>query len=408
MTKDPAQRPASAGVVVQTLEALLASGLSSDEVPTQISAIPVARLKKAKPKPAATAPTRPKVYLWGGVASAACVVIVAALWIAGVFAGDDASTVTNQAGITGGPPAPAGELPTLLNTTDGAARLQTGQADQRGVPVETTNSIGMALRYIPSGSYLRGSTQEQIKWAIEQATAEGLFDRYGPYIESENSETWNRRARIDQPFYMATTEVTVGQFRAFVEATGYKTLAETDGIGGINFTTGLGELDANWDNPGMTQNDSHPVINLTQPDCIAFCDWLSEKEGVTYRLPKETEWEFACRAGSLGRWCFGDDPSAFYEYGWCFYNSPNSTKPVAGRKPNTFGLFDMHGNAREWVLLDDGSTTDETGTGVVRGGSFTKPQILLRSASRVGFKAKSPYPYHGFRVLREVESDQSP
>lgn len=412
MAKDPGERPPSATVVVHTLEQLIASGLSSDDVPTLLASVPTARPSR-KPKPQSTTPAaRPKVFLWVGLGAAATAVVIGALFLSGVFSGNSTTDGTPAADAepTSGSDTPvaAGALPTLLNTTAGATRLQTGQAAQLGEPIDLTNSVGMAFRYIPSGSYLRGSTPEQTRWVIQQATAEGLYDRYAQYIDSEHSDGWHTRAHIKTPFYIATTEVTVGQFRAFVEATGYKTLTETDGIGGINFTSGVSELDASWDNPGMEQDDSHPVINLTQPDCIAFCDWLSEKEGVTYRLPRESEWEFACRAGSLGRWCYGDEPSAFYQYGWCYYNSPNSTKPVGKLKPNAFGLYDMHGNAREWVLLDDGSPANEEGTGVVRGGSFTKPQVLLRSASRVGFKAKSPYPYHGFRVLREIELAESP
>lgn len=65
----------------------------------------------------------------------------------------------------------------------------------------------------------------------------------------------------------------------------------------------------------------------------------------------------------------------------------------------------MHGNAREWVLLNSFATEGQFGAGVVRGGSFTKPAVLLRSASRIGFKVRSPYPYHSFRVLREITSD---
>ena len=139
MAKDPVQRPPSAAAVVKTLEQL-ASGLSDDDIPTRLDTVPIARPKRAKPK-AAAEPDRSMVYRWGGVAGAACVVLVAVLWIAGVFAGDDApadpAPGSNQAGITAGndTPDPAGELPTLLNTTDGAARLQTGQAEQFGVRV---------------------------------------------------------------------------------------------------------------------------------------------------------------------------------------------------------------------------------------------------------------------------------
>lgn len=312
------------------------------------------------------------------------------------------STTTGDSSSATGPGLVPGPDAMILNSSKAGAALQETQAEDYGQRVEMTNSIGMTLRYIPSASFRRGSTEEQIEWALEQVTAEGLFDRYGEYIEGERPQ---QVVRIDRPYYLASTEVTVGQFRKFVEASGYKTEAQTDGIGGISFSTGVSHPDINWDNPGMEQDDRHPVINITQADGMAFCKWLSEKEGYRYDLPTENQWEYACRAGSPGRWHFGDDPSQFYAYGWCYFNSPNGTKPVAQLKPNAFGLYDMHGNAREWVLLNDGTLADRFGTGVVRGGSFTKPQVLLRSASRVGFKVRSPYAYHGFRVLRAIESD---
>jgi formylglycine-generating enzyme required for sulfatase activity len=295
----------------------------------------------------------------------------------------------------------AGEsAPGLLISPAAAAKLQEMQAGKRGLPVEVSNSLGMVLRYVPAARFRRGTTDEQIEWALQQVTAEGLLDRYGDYILSEKPATL---VNIPRPFYLGATEVTVGQFRSFVEESGYKTTAESDGRGGIAFESGEYGAEFHWDNPGFPQGEENPVINITQGDALAFCDWLSEKEGKDYTLPSDDQWEFAARAGSGGRWCFGDDPSGFYDYGLCYNNSPNSTQPVAKLRPNSYGLHDMHGNAREWVLLNDGSAANEVGTGIVRGGSFTKPPVLCRSASRVGFKVSGPYPYHSFRVLLQLD-----
>ena len=276
--------------------------------------------------------------------------------------------------------------------------MQQAQADLIGIPLEVTNSVDMDMRYIPASICTLGSSIEQVQWALGRLAGSALAGRYADYI---NSEAPQRVALIDEPFRIGTTEVTVGQFRAFVDATGYKTVAEREGTG-YNYVTREQGPDFSWRNTGLAQDDTHPVVNLAQADCIAFCDWLSEQESEAYRLPTETEWEYACRAGSQGHWCFGDDENEFFRYGWSSMTAESSTHPVGQLRPNAFGIYDMHGNVREWVTLNDGSLSDADGTGVVRGGSFTKTPVLLRSASRVGFNTGSPYPYHGFRVVMDV------
>lgn len=121
--------------------------------------------------------------------------------------------------------------------------------------------------------------------------------------------------RITKPFYLGAYEVTVGEFRKFVEDSGYKTDAEKDGIDSWAFNTKTGKLEPEgrkpeytWRNPGWEQTDDHPVVNVTWNDAVAFCEWLSRKEGATYRLPTEAEWEYACRAGTTTRFWSGDDP----------------------------------------------------------------------------------------------------
>src|ERR1700740_2878613 len=113
---------------------------------------------------------------------------------------------------------------------------------------------------------------------------------------------------------MGAYPVTVGQFRAFVKDTGYQTDAEKDGKGGSGFntTTGSGEQkpEETWANPGFTQGDDYPVVEVSWNDAKAFCAWLSKKESKTYELPTEAEWEYACRAGTKTRfWCGDTDAS---------------------------------------------------------------------------------------------------
>ena len=112
--------------------------------------------------------------------------------------------------------------------------------------------------------------------------------------------------RITRPFYLGVTEVTRGQFRRFVDDAGYQTEAEKDGKGGCGWNEETKKFEQNprytWQNPGFEQTDEHPVVNVSWNDAQAFIGWLSRKEGKTYRLPTEAEWEYACRAGTTTRY----------------------------------------------------------------------------------------------------------
>ena len=120
-----------------------------------------------------------------------------------------------------------------------------------------------------------------------------------------------------------------------------------------------------WRNAGFEQTDEHPVVNVSWNDAVAFCKWLSRKEGKTYRLPTEAEWEYACRAGTTTRYYSGDDPETLAKVGnvadatakakfanWKYTIKASDgyvfTAPVGQFTPNAFGLYDMHGNAWQW------------------------------------------------------------
>lgn len=175
-----------------------------------------------------------------------------------------------------------------------------------------------------------------------------------------------------------------------------------------------------------------PAICMTQLAAKTFCDWLSAKTGRYYRLPTEAEWEYACRAGTTTAYSFGDNPDDLGDYGWFFDNSSERYQKVGKKKPNPWGLHDMHGNVSEWTL--DQYTTDFYGQAkgvvrnplrnptteypiVVRGGSWNDDPELLRSAARVGsapeWKKQDPQipksiwyftdaQFVGFRIVRPL------
>ena len=110
------------------------------------------------------------------------------------------------------------------------------------------------------------------------------------------------KVEITRPFYMGVSPVTRGQFAAFVDTEHYKTEAEVDGQGGFGFNAAAGKWEVNpeytWRHPGFDQTDEHPVVTVSWNDAVSFCTWLSKKEGKTYELPTEAEWEYSCRAGT--------------------------------------------------------------------------------------------------------------
>ena len=139
---------------------------------------------------------------------------------------------------------------------------------------------------------------------------------------------------------------------------------------------------------------------MTQHAARLYCRWLSAKTGRYYRLPTEAEWEYACRAGTTTAYSFGDDPQQLEEYAWYYENSDEAYHEVGLKKPNPWGLYDMHGNVAEWVLDQHtadfyGSQADQVANNplaiptelyprVVRGGSWDDPAEMLRSAARNG------------------------
>ncbi|WP_367870502.1 formylglycine-generating enzyme family protein [Luteolibacter sp. Populi] len=176
-----------------------------------------------------------------------------------------------------------------------------------------------------------------------------------------------------------------------------------------------------------------PAIAMTHHAASKFCEWLTAQTGHYYRLPTEAEWEYACRAGTMTAYSFGDDPAQLDEYAWSMANANYTYQKVGQKKPNPWGLFDMHGNVSEWCLdayLPDAYAKWQAGAKnpwnpavnryphVTRGGSyFDGGPETQRSAVRVpsdpSWKAIDPQnpksiwyftsaPWVGFRVVRPL------
>ena len=308
-------------------------------------------------------------------------------------------------------------------------------AKAAGVPVEITNSIGMKLVLIPAGEFMMGSAES----AEEVARA---FRDYGaPRASVFEDEHPRHRVRITEPFYLGVYEVTVGQFRQFVEETGYRTDAEKGtlfkGAVGIDPKTGKVGISAeySWRNAGFEQTDEHPVVNVSWNDAVAFCEWLSDKEGREYRLPTEAEWEYACRAGTTTRYYHGDDPedlatvgnvrdatlrARFPDFDWTIKAEDGYvfTAPVGNFKPNAYGLYDMHGNVAQWCSdwyghdyyknspVDDPQGPASGSYRVARGGCWYDIAALCRSACRDSDGPGNGGVHLGFRVAL-VAADES-
>lgn len=192
------------------------------------------------------------------------------------------------------------------------------------------------------------------------------------------------------PFWMNRTEITVGQFRNFVRATGYQTAAEK------------AKAVRTWKSPGFEVRSRQPVVYVTIGDAEAFCRWVGG------RLPTDAEWEYAARAGSAGRHYWGE--SIDDRYLWYRGNSDYHPHEVGRKLPNRWGLFDMEGNVWEWTLSQD---TGKEAMGNRRGGSWadcedidggpnrrSSPLIGISNYYKISVQLEHRYDDIGFRCVR--------
>jgi formylglycine-generating enzyme required for sulfatase activity len=265
------------------------------------------------------------------------------------------------------------------------ARLTYGNNAKKTI----TNTIGMKLNLIPAGTFMMGSP----------VTEEG---REAIHIGSEGQH----KVTISKAFYIQTTEVTQGQWKAVMGTEPWK---------GKSY---------------VKEGPNYAASYVSRNDAVAFSKKLSSNEGKMYRLPTEAEWEYACRAGTKTRWSFGDDEKELGDYAWHFDNThgvdDRYPHQVGLKKPNAFGLYDMHGNIGEWCsdwygadYYQQSREKDPQGPlkvqsekeggfkllgRVLRGGAWTgSGEYQFRSANRFWGTVHHPATTSGFRVVRELD-----
>ena len=224
---------------------------------------------------------------------------------------------------------------------------------------ESADAIGMQFKLIPAGKFIMGDVRGEDGWTPYEVT-------------------------LTKPFKMGVHEVTQAQYEQVM---------------GVN--------------PSHFKGANKPVEMVSWEDAVEFCRRLSElpaekEAGNVYRLPTEAEWECASRAGTTTKYSFGDYDSKLGDYAWYYDNSDRKTHSVGGKKPNAWGLCDMHGNVLEWCqdwmgAYPSGNVTDPTGpvegsSPVIRGGSWTDPAETCRSAIRFWSVPSDRGSYLGFRV----------
>jgi len=221
---------------------------------------------------------------------------------------------------------------------------------------------GIEMVFIPAGEFMRGSPSGE----------SGRHDYEGP----------QHRVRITKPFYLGKYEVTQGEWQRVMGS-----------------------------NPSYFKGDRNPVENVSWNDCQTFLS----KAGDGLRLPTEAQWEYACRAGTTSRFSFDESDSQLGEYGWYEENSAGRTHPVGGKRPNAWGLYDMHGNVREWCgdwydsgyyARSPGSDPQGPSSGtsrVFRGGSWCSEPEECRSAYRLGSTPDYAFSSVGLRVAAGLD-----
>ncbi len=261
-----------------------------------------------------------------------------------------------------------------------------GQLHGIDLAIGMRNSVGMTMVPITHGEYVMGSPTEESGRDDDEAQV---------------------KVTLTEDFYMAATETTVGQILQWVNDPAV-TLQED----WIDLKSEYGPIERRGNRYVLRggscifgQSEEQPMVEISWLGADAFCKWLSKKEGREYRLPTEAEWEYCCRAGTTTAYYWGNDLSQADPYAWYSSNSGGATRPVAGKLPNVWGLYDMAGNCWEWTsdwyAAERAGGTDPRGPSsrsgrAIRGGSWRNSD--LRSGIRVHGSPEDRDSILGFRV----------
>ncbi len=317
-------------------------------------------------------------------------------------------------------------------------------AGQTGVGQDSVTDTKSSSSEASEASVANEAEMKPYKESLQESSVElelvpipgGTFTMGSPDSEENRRADEGPQHTVQiAPFWMGKYEVTWDQYDTWGEKldiirrdlAGVQPTAEDLKVDGITRPTEP-YTDMSF---GMGKGD-RPAICMTQHAARTFCKWLSAKTGHYYRLPTEAEWEYAARAGTTTAYSFGDDPALLDEHAWYFDNTNDEYEKVGQKKPNPWGLYDMHGNVSEWVLdqyHEDAYAKREAVTTnpleipltlyprVVRGGSWQDDAEMLRSSVRVAsdaeWKEEDPQLpqsiwYHtnalgvGFRVVRPL------
>ncbi len=257
-----------------------------------------------------------------------------------------------------------------------------GDTVSKDLSLDLGNGVSLKLVHIPAGKFKMGNND----------TPPETIKKVGGKEEHLTDEYPAHEVTISKPFYMGIYEVTQAQWKAVMGTEPWK---------GEQY---------------VKEGPNYAATYVSWDDAVAYCKKLSEKEGKTYRLPTEAQWEYACRAGTKTMWSFGNDEKALGDYAWYEKNAYNAGEKYAHqvglKKPNAFGLYDMHGNVWEWCTdwyvpgsYSKTRQADPVGPAsgdarVQRGGGWSSAVKRCRSAARIG-RSPSDYrgSYLGFRVV---------
>ncbi len=241
-------------------------------------------------------------------------------------------------------------------------------ADANTLRLDVGGGVMLELVRVPAGEFMMGSSLGEVDYKEDE----------GP----------RHVVRFARPFYIGRYEVTQRQWAAV-----------------------MGE------NPSWYKGDDLPVNKVNWSEAVEFCRQVQHVTGRAVRLPSEAEWEYACRAGTTTLYCFGDDAGRLSEYAWYRGGEGSPLRPsaVGQKRPNAWGLYDMHGNVWEWCAdryapsyesaPDDGGPRRDGTQHVLRGGSWHNGPRFLRSAARLPRAGYFRSSYVGFRVALDAEGE---